>query len=763
MQLVLAVTAILISFKCLLIPAYVSTDFEVHRNWMAVTWQRPLCEWYTEATSEWTLDYPPFFAYFELGLASVAHFFGFDECLVISKTPRFSRRILIFQRFSVIFCDILYIAVCALYSFRSPRLVSRIPKKLQQNGREACFVLLASLQALIICDSIHFQYNSMLTAIFLMSLFFIDTERYLMAALSYSILLNFKHIYVYYALGYVFYYLVNYFQFSGNVLLANTPKAISLAIALLIPFCASIFPFIHASGVQGLQNIATRLFPVSRGLTHAYWAPNFWALYNFADLCLYRVLSLLKIGKFDAPTYTSGLVQEYSHSVLPNVSPMGTLCLVVISSMIVLTGLVIRRKDSADFSLFAVFSAFCFFYFGYHVHEKAIILVTVPMTVFAIKNPKYHSILIHLTCIASFSLFPLLFTPFETLLKYAICVSYFFIQLVFLKRVTLMPLSDLIPTRHVASWLLMGMVEVYNTFLHKWLWTSRLPFAPLMAISILTAIELTGLIGALIWSTFGDGIFEIWWAKATCQIRERLIRDSTYSVQAVEDLDDVKLVAGIDTSAAKLNSDMVYISVSFWTYPDLKHVATISDTRMLELPYIPQYLAVREAEVMADFLKSVITERPELRPDVILCDGFGEFHSRGCGMACHVGALSGIASIGVAKNLTLHHTYETIGMENKSKVDSFVEHCREVYKNNKTSPGFIPFDIVEPVVLNILRMGSSMNGVFVSAGYGIDLELSTEICSQLLLNNTTIEPIRAADLESRRLVRENFDGNEKLE
>lgn len=82
-------------------------------------------------------------------------------------------------------------------------------------------------------------------------------------------------------------------------------------------------------------------------------------------------------------------------------------------------------------------------------------------------------------------------------------------------------------------------------------------------------------------------------------------------------------------------------------------------------------------------------------------------------------------------------------------------------------------------MLNILRMGSSMvglieifflkmlkifqNGVFVSAGYGIDLELSTEICSQLLLNNTTIEPIRAADLESRRLVRENFDGNEKLE
>jgi deoxyribonuclease V len=66
------------------------------------------------------------------------------------------------------------------------------------------------------------------------------------------------------------------------------------------------------------------------------------------------------------------------------------------------------------------------------------------------------------------------------------------------------------------------------------------------------------------------------------------------------------------------------------------------------MPYIPGLLAFREVPVLMEALAALRT-----RPDLLLCDGQGLAHPRRCGVACHLGVLTGLPAIGVGKSRLL--------------------------------------------------------------------------------------------------------------
>lgn len=150
--------------------SYRSTDFEVHRNWLAITYSLPLKAWYYEDTSEWTLDYPPLFAYFEWILSQIAVLFD-PEMVQISHKPYASNATVMFQRLSVIITDL--VLAGAVWRFvHSTRTIpantinttnnTSINNTAAVTVRTTVFCVTVLNAGLLLVDHMHFQYNGML-------------------------------------------------------------------------------------------------------------------------------------------------------------------------------------------------------------------------------------------------------------------------------------------------------------------------------------------------------------------------------------------------------------------------------------------------------------------------------------------------------------------------------------------------------------------------------------------------------------------------
>ncbi len=135
-------------------------------------------------------------------------------------------------------------------------------------------------------------------------------------------------------------------------------------------------------------------------------------------------------------------------------------------------------------------------------------------------------------------------------------------------------------------------------------------------------------------------------AKDAIQQQKRLAA----KVVVQDQLEAVRTVAGVDVGFEE-QGKITRAAVAVLTWPELElHEQAIARCATT-FPYIPGLLSFREIPAILEALVQLKTT-----PDLLLCDGQGLAHPRRFGIACHLGVLVNLPSIGVAKSrLTGHH------------------------------------------------------------------------------------------------------------
>jgi len=268
-----------------------STDFEVHRNWLAITNSLPIWDWYYEKTSEWTLDYPPFFAYFEWVLSQVGKLV--DPAMVrVYNLEYESWQTVYFQRFTVIITELVLVYALQMHVRSELETIndwhanhwSRYvdsSRGVSKRAAQAAAISILLSPGLLIIDHIHFQYNGVMYGILIASLVLARHRSGLLASgLVFAALLCMKHIYAYLAPAYVVFLLRAYCLSPKSIFRVEFLNCIQLGGGIVAILAAAFGPFAME---QQIPQILSRLFPFARGLCHAYWAPNVWAMYSFVD------------------------------------------------------------------------------------------------------------------------------------------------------------------------------------------------------------------------------------------------------------------------------------------------------------------------------------------------------------------------------------------------------------------------------------------------------------------------------------------------
>ena len=438
---------------------YFSTDFEVHRNWMAITHSLPFSEWYKEARNVWTLDYPPFFAYFEYIISQVAVLV--DPAMVnVDNINYASWHTIAFHRFSVMLLSDFLLAVGVWMILPPPKRILGL-------------ILALFSSSLFVVDHIHFQYNGMLLGLMLISAALVEREQFLLGAAAYMTLVWTKHIFLFCAPVYFVYFLTQYVSRASG-LGKQVLRLVALVAVVVGVSAVALIPIIRT---DQLGAMIERLFPFGRGLVHSYWAPNFWALYSGLDRFLGTIIRVLN--------GTSSPIGPSIMMILPPVSPFAALLCTLSGYVVLLT--LLQRARKVPFIIWVGLGNAVAFAFGWHVHEKAVLMILFPLLMGGLAGGNgarlvSASKIWRLSVVANVAVMPLLFRRQEVVLNWVLLATGAVLQAYWLD----IDLSD------QKRWILAAVVpQFYGDFLHKHLLSNKLWFLPLALNSVASALLLT--------------------------------------------------------------------------------------------------------------------------------------------------------------------------------------------------------------------------------------------------------------------------------
>ncbi|XP_015282033.1 PREDICTED: endonuclease V [Gekko japonicus] len=237
------------------------------------------------------------------------------------------------------------------------------------------------------------------------------------------------------------------------------------------------------------------------------------------------------------------------------------------------------------------------------------------------------------------------------------------------------------------------------------------------------------------------------WERDQAQLKADVIEQDTEEWQSNPSFSGLERVGGVDLSYVKGEDTSACASLVVLSYPDLE--VLYEDCRMVvvDAPYVAGFLAFREAPFLVEAVRRLEERQPGLRPQVLLADGNGILHHRGFGIACHLGVLTGLPCIGVAKNLL-----QVDGLANN---ELHKEQIQDLQAGGDTFP---LLSISGRILGMALRSYTkSTKPVYISVGHKMSLQSAVRLVHSCCKYRVP-EPIRQADIRSREYIRKHAEG-----